>query len=334
MKTYDVGIVALGFAGMAQVECFTKNPRTRVKAACTRNPERLKQVCASHGIEHACESYEQLLDSGLDVVVVCTPDHLHTDYCLQALDAGVNVLCEKPLVTELADAKKLVAAARSSGRVFMTGQCARFFPRSVFAKALIERGELGDIFFAEGDYIHDAVAFFRDWRVDPERPQNMVLGGGCHPLDLLRSLLGDITEVHARANKLCLAPDNPIESDCILLSLQFASGAIGKTLITIACQRPYSLGLSLYGTEGTLVDERMFLARYPGLQEFMTVPLAAHVQEGNNIFDDQAAHLVECLDEGKQPMADVVEGAKTVATCLAGIESLQTGQPVKVCNEF
>ncbi len=334
MKTYKIGVAALGFAGMAQIEAFQKNPRTRVTAAWSRDADKTARVCSQWAIEKPCESYEQLLDSGIDVAVICTPDHLHTEYCLQALEAGLNVLCEKPLVTELDDARRVVAAAKASGKVFMTGQCARFFPRSLFAKGLVERGELGDIFFAEGDYIHDAEAFFRDWRVDPERPQNMVLGGGCHPLDLLRSLLGDIVEVHANANRMCLAPENPIREDCILLSLRFASGAIGKTLITIACKRPYSLGLSLYGTAGTLVDEKLFLPRYTGLQDFMAVPLAPHVHEGNNIFDEQAAHLVECLDTGRQPMADAVEGAKTVATCLAGIESLRTGQPVAVCNDF
>lgn len=334
MITYKVGVVALGFAGVAQVEAFQKNPRTRVTAACTRNPQRLQEVCAKYEIGQPCNSYEQLLATDVDLVVICTPDHLHTDYALQALAAGKHVLCEKPLVTSLEDARRLVNSARSTDRIFMTGQCARFFPRSVFAKSLVERGELGPLFFAEADYIHDAADFFRDWRVDPAQPQDMVLGGGCHPLDLLRSLLGDITEVHARANKLCLPPDNPIAADCILLSLKFASGVIGKTLITIGCKRPYSLGLSLYGTEGTLVDEKLFLSRYPGLQDFMPVPLQPHGHEGNNVFDDQAAHLVDCLDTGRQPMADVVEGAKTVATCLAGIESLRTGQSVAVCNDF
>lgn len=334
MGTYDIGVIALGFAGVAQVEAFTKNARTRVKAACTRDPERLQQVCATYGIEKPCATYEELLAAGLDVVVICTPDHLHTDYALQALDAGLNVLCEKPLVTDLEDARALVEAVRRSGRIFMTGQCARFFPRSQFAHSLVERDELGPLFFAEADYIHDAAAFFRGWRVAPERPQNMVLGGGCHPLDLLRWLVGDITEVHAVGNKRVLPAGNPIEHDCILLSLKFAGGALGKTLVTIGCKRPYSLGLSLYGSEGTLVDERLFLQRYPGLQDFMPVPLAPHVHEGNNVFDDQAAHLVACLDEGKQPMADVIEGAKTVATCLAGVESLKTGRPVAVCNEF
>lgn len=334
MKTYDIGVVALGSAGMGQVKAFTKNPRTRVKAACTRNPQRLQEVCATYEIEKPCASFEELLEAGVDVVVIATPDHLHTEYALQALSAGRHVLCEKPLVTELADAHSLVAAVRQSDCIFMTGQCARFFPRSQFAHHLIQQQELGPIFFAEADYLHDAAAFFRDWRIDPQHPQNMVLGGGCHPLDLLRWLMGDITEVHAVANKQVLPADNPIEHDCILMSLKFASGALGKTLVTIGCKRPYSLGLSLYGSAGTLVDEKLFVSRYPGLEDFITVPLAPHVHEGNNVFDDQAAHLVACLDEGRQPMADVVEGAKTVATCLAGIESLRTGRPTQVCNEF
>ena len=122
-----------------------------------------------------------------------------------------------------------------------------------------------------------------------------------------------------------LPPDNPIGHDCILLSLKFASGALGKTLVTIGCERPYSLGLSLHGSEGTLTDEKPSLSRYSELPDFMPVPLAPHGHEESRVFDDQAAHLVECLEAGRQPMADVVEGAKTVATCLAGIDWLRNG---------
>lgn len=216
----------------------------------------------------------------------------------------------------------------------MTGQCARFFARSQFAKNLMDRGELGTLFFAEADYLHDIADFLHGWRVDPDSPQNIVLGGGCHPIDLLRWFAGDVDEVHAVANKMVFPDTIPMEHDCALLNLRFAGGAIGKCLIAVGCSRPYSLGLSLYGDEGTLVNEQLFLKRYAGVQDFMDVPLGPHAHEGSNLFDDQAQHLIECLDSGVQPMADVVEGAKTVATCLAGAESIQTGKPVKVCNEF
>lgn len=334
MKTYNIGIAGLGFAGMAQLKAFTNSPRTQVTAAWTPSTEKLKRVAAENGISTVCEDFEGLLDAGLDVLVVCTPDHLHTDYAAAGLEANINVLCEKPLVTTLADAKKLVQLVNKTGKIFMTGQCARFFARSHLARSLVDQGELGTIFFAESDYIHDCVEFLRDWRIDPAAPQNMVLGGGCHPVDLLRSLLGDVDEVHAVANKMAFSPTNPIEHDCMLLSLKFRSGAIGKVLISIGCKRPYSLGLSLYGDQGTLVDEKLFLGKIPGLSDFMPVPIDEHSHDENNVFDQQAAHLVECLDEGKQPMADVLEGAKNVATCIAGIESIETGRPVRVVNEF
>lgn len=334
MKTYRVGIAGLGFAGMAQAKAFAANPRTRLTAAWTRNTEKLRRVAAEMEIEHACEEFGGLIEAGLDVLVVCTPDHLHTDYAAAGLEAGANVLCEKPLVTTLQDAQRLVGLVRDTGKVFMTGQCARFFARSKMARAVVEQQELGTIFFAESDYLHDCAEFLRDWRVDPAAPQNMVLGGGCHPIDLLRWLVGDVDEVYAVANKMAFARTNPIEHDCMLLSLKFKSGAIGKVLISIGCKRPYSMGLSLYGDRGTLVDEKLFLSKIPGLSDFMPVPISEHTHDGNDVFAQQAAHLVACLDEVKQPMADVYEGAKNVATCLAGVESINTGRPVKVMNEF
>jgi len=330
MKIYKVGVEGLGFAGEAQVKAFQQNERTQVTAVHTRTPENQKAFVAKNEVGGEAESFDALLDSGIDVAVICTPDHLHTDYCLKALERGTHVLCEKPLATSVEDVQAIVAAAKKSGRAFMTGQCARFFDRSQFARQLLDRGELGEIFFGEADYLHDIKEFLHGWRIDPAAPQNMVLGGGCHPLDLLRWYLGDVESVHAVANKIAFPEDSPIEFDCVLLSLKFESGAIGKVLISIGCQRPYSLGLSLYGTEGTLVDERFYLARYAQFEDFMDAKLPKHDHDANNIFDLQAAHLVDCLDQGVQPIADAVEGAKTVATCLAGDESIRTGAPVKV----
>jgi len=334
MRTYEIGVLALGMAGMEHVKAFTKNPRTRVKAACTRDLDKLAAVCAEYDIPRPCSSFDALLAAGIDVLVVATPDHLHTEYALAGLETGLHILCEKPLVTELEDARRLVSAAKKAGTVFMTGQCARFFPRSQFAHGLVERQELGKLFFGEADYLHNLSDFLRGWRIDPSAPQSIVLGGGCHPLDLLRWLMGDVEEVHAVANKLVFPESNPIEHDCALMSLKFVSGAVGKCLVSVGCCRPYSLGLSLYGDAGTLSNEELFLGRYEGLESFMQVPLAPHLHGDNGLFDEQAQHLVECLDEGRQPTADVVEGAKTVATCLAGAQSIVTGKPVEVCNEF
>lgn len=334
MRVYNIGVMALGMAGMEHVKAFSKNPRTRVKAAFTRDSQLLAEVCSRYEIGQACDGFEELLDAGIDVLVIATPDHLHADYAVAALERGLHVLCEKPLVTELEDARRVVAAARRAGTVFMTGQCARFFARSQFAHGLVQRGELGKLFFAEADYLHNLSDFLRGWRIDPSAPQNIVLGGGCHPLDLLRWLMGDVEEVHAVANKLVFPPDNPIEHDCALLNLRFRGGAIGKCLVSVGCSRPYSLGLSLYGEHGTLEDEKLFLGRYEGLEDFMPVPLSPHLHGDRGIFDDQAQHLVECLDTGSRPIADVVEGAKTVATCLAGAQSIAGGKPVRVCNDF
>lgn len=332
MLTYRIGVMGLGFAGEAQVKAFQGCERTCVTGAFTRNQARLGEICAQFEIERAAESYDALLDSGIDVVVICTPDHLHTDYAIAALEKGLHVLCEKPLATTVEDLQAIAAAAKKSGKVFMTGQCARFFDRSQFARQLIDRNELGDLFFAESDYLHNAIEFFHGWRIDPSAPQDMVLGGGCHPVDLLRWYVGDVESVHAVANRKCLPDGNPIELDCILMSLKFVSGAIGKVLVSVGCQRPYSLGLSLYGSEGTLVDEQFFLTRYSQFEDFMDAKLPKHDHDANRIFDDQAAHLVDCMDQGVQPMADAIEGAKTAATCLAGVDSIRTGAPAKVAG--
>jgi predicted dehydrogenase len=326
--------MGLGFAGFKHLRAFSNNPRTIISAVCECNEEKLNQVAEEFDVPILTKDFDKLLKAGMDVVVICIPDHLHAEYVLKALECGLNVLCEKPLVTSIEDAGIIVRASKKAGKIFMTGQCARFFERSQLAASLIKSSQLGEIFFAEADYLHDCAEFLKDWRIDPACPQNMVLGGGCHPVDLLRWLVGDVLEVQAFANKKVFPQTNPIKHDCILISLKFLSGAIGKVLVSIGCKRPYSMNIGLYGTKGTMVNEKLFLDYIKGLNDFMHVPVGKHLHEENMVFDLQAQHLVDCLDSGSQPIADALEGAKSVATCLAAVESITTGKIVKVCNKF
>jgi len=238
------------------------------------------------------------------------------------------VLCEKPMTTSLQSCRDIVQAVDETGLTFMVSQFMRFESVYRSIKKIYDQGEIGRAFFVEGSYIHDMRAYYtpRTWRSDPENPQNILIGGGCHPLDLLRWAVGsDIEEVHAYSNGYA-ATDFPLD-DCYIYSCKFQNGCIGKVLVTSGC-KGHGMGegfLSIYGTEGTIWQNKLYTSQ-GRIEEIQF--------EKQDSIRLVSAHFIECVLDGQRPIIDVREGAKTVAALVAGVESAESGKPVKVFNEF
>jgi predicted dehydrogenase len=324
-----VGIIGLGFAGAQHLEAYLKHPDVEVKMICALDAEKHRRLAEERHLRFTSDYREVLRSKDVEVVSICTPDHLHAEQALAAIQSGKHVFCEKPLAVTLADSQKTVDAVRSSKTKFLTGQILRFAPYFLSLKKLHDAGMLGRVFFAESDYVHDLRPFLQGWRRDPDSGVDLTLSGGCHPVDLLRWIVGEVEEVYAVGNKLCLT-DLPFPADNILLVLKFTSGATGKVQITGGCRRPYALNLSLYGTEGTLVNDRWFTERIEGLEDFIALPLAQKAQF--QYYDREVVELLEAIREDREPSVTALEGAKTMAVCLAAVESARTNRPVKVAQ--
>ncbi len=168
----------------------------------------------------------------VDAVVICTPDHLHAAHAKAALLAGKHVLAEKPTSTNREDAAELVRLVARTGPVFLGGHVYHFRPDYRAVVDAYHRGEIGRAWLAEGDYVSDLSELYgptgrTPWRSDPEHPQDILLGGGCHPLGLMRwALRDDVVEVTAYSNHMS-EPLLPID-DCYVLLLRFAQGTVGR----------------------------------------------------------------------------------------------------------
>mgnify|MGYP005838595419 CR=1 FL=1 len=294
---------------------------------CSRNPARAPETVRTLHLLHTTDYRQLVHDQRIELVSVCTPDHLHTEPVLAALNAGKHVLCEKPLATTLDDCRRILEASQRAGTKFLTGQILRFAPLFRSLKGIYERGSLGRIVFAESDYLHDIRFLLGGWRSDPASHWDLTLAGGCHPVDLLRWIVGEIEQVHARANKFCLI-NEPVPADNILLSLAFANGAIRKVQLTCGCPRPYALNLSLYGTRGTLVNNRLFTEDIDSLEDFIQLPLPQKSEFP--YYGEEIADIVRAIRHNTQTAVSAADGARSVAVCLAGVQSARIGQPITV----
>jgi predicted dehydrogenase len=334
-------IGATGMAGTGHLAGYETVPGVEVRVIWDREPERARSLAREHSIPRVAEIMDEAWGRDeVQVISICTPDHLHADQAIAALEAGKHVLCEKPMCTTVEDAQRMVAAVRRSGKQLMVGMCYRFIPLSRAIYAAYRRGDVGDVFLADGNY-RSSLGSLKEktpWRFDPKQPQDILLGGTCHPLDMLRWIM-DVTveEVHGFANHMS-EPLYTID-DCYSVHCKFSNGTIGRicAMSGARAHTPDSSGVSLWGTKGTIWDGRIYAdgRREPIDLREGAPPLSYSVHSSFGLpWGDEIAHFVECVQEGWPPMVDVVHGAQTVAALCAGIESARTGKPVRPQQEF
>ncbi len=152
MKTFNVGIIGTGgIANGAHVPALQKQPDVKIVALCDINPEALTSTAEKCGVgkDYQFADYNKMLEMDeLDAVHICTPNDIHMDPTVRALEAGKHVLCEKPIGRNPEEGKKMVDAAAKSGKKFMVAQCWRWNQDVQALKRFIDAGELGDIFMA------------------------------------------------------------------------------------------------------------------------------------------------------------------------------------------
>jgi len=326
-----VGVIGLHM-GRSHVRGYLDNPHTDIVGLCDTNPDTLEACRKESDAPVAATDYRELLAvPEIGLISVASPDYYHAEQSVAALQAGKDVFCEKPLTLNVEEAKAIIAAVEETGRKFMVGQVCRYAPGFVLAKKMVERGDIGELYFVESEYAHSyrkAVGVDR-WRVDPRREP--FTGGGCHAVDLLRWIAGDAEEVCAYANHKCL-PDWPV-NDCTLAIYKFPNNVIGKVMVSIGCIRPYTMRSVFYGDQGTIIcDNTSPKIQLCSRQNFNNVPSFADfpVEIASHNVGAEIAEFVDCIVNDQPVVTDVYQGAKTVATCVAAAESAKTGAPVRI----
>lgn len=346
-KGIGIGIIGIGM-GLALCP-LNRDPNSRleVRGLCATRPDRLAAAAGEWNIRFTTTDYRALLQQpGIDVIAVYSPDHLHAEHVLAALQAGKHVVCTKPMVTTIEDAAAIVRLVDQTGLRLLVGQTMRFDAQFVTARRLWDDGDVGEIILAEAHYVHD----LRDiWERTPWRlqvPQDFMYGGVSHPVDLLRWFFGDVDEVHALGRKGNLTPEYPL-MDNFLLNLTFKNGGIARVLGAYGVVHPPlpMMGLRLYGTKGSLTAD--FTDQQGGPVKLVWDKVPQHpvavmdfppevegaYGHGPNVLR-YMRHFEDCLTRHREPSPNARDGAKSIAVCAAAWESIHTRSVVKVRNEF
>jgi predicted dehydrogenase len=301
--------------------------RVELVAVCGRNKERAQEMASKYDIPNVSKDYQEMFSSGtLQAVVVAAPDDEHCPMTMAALDAGLHVLCEKPLALSAKDAKAMYDKAEAKGLKHMTFFTWRWMPHYRYMHDLIEQGVLGRVYHCEFTFL---MGGGRDqqyqWRFDPLRAKGVLGDLGSHMFDLARYLVGDIASVNAHLASFVKREGlEKSANDSAVILTEFANGAQGTFQLSAVARvdDPFlEQKISLHGEAGSLVAElkmggapKLELAK--GNEPFEPVTIPAKYLEGVDLtqpFITQYLSMFACQSIGNRLFVDAILGDKPVA---------------------
>lgn len=209
MKTYNVGILGFGFIGKVHAFAHQTMPyyypqadfRTRITHIGTSSKEAARQGCEQIQVDAAVADYREITENPeVDIVHICTPNHLHRDMLLSAIQNNKHIYCDKPLTATTAEAAQIKdALAGYTATAQMTFQC-RFFPATLRAAQLTADGFLGDVHEFRAAYLHSGSATPDTplkWKLSAKYGGGVIADLGAHMFDLVQALLGDFDRLTA-----------------------------------------------------------------------------------------------------------------------------------------
>ena len=255
-ETVRLGFLGVGWIGRSRLEAIAASGAGEVAAIADPAPECRERVRAALPTAAEAAGLEELLDSGLDGLVIATPSALHAGQAIAALERGLAVFCQKPLGRTAAETESVIAAARAADRLLAVDLSYRFTAAMVAVRELVMAGGIGRVHAVELVF-HNAYGPDKAWFYDPQ-----LSGGGCvvdlgiHLVDLLLWALGfpAVEAVDARRHRHGreLEPGEPAAEDFCTAQLDLAGGVSARLACSwhLPAGREAVIEATFYGTEG------------------------------------------------------------------------------------
>jgi predicted dehydrogenase len=322
------GLLSTAHINRRLIPAIRASARGELVAVASRDQDVADAYAAAWGISRAFGRYDAMLTSGaVDAVYISLPNHLHAEWAVRALDAGVHVLCEKPFAISLAEVDRMAAAARKNGRVLAEAFMYRHHPQTKAVGEWVRDGRLGEITAVRGVF-NFKMADRDNIRLRPEWGGGSLWDVGIYPLSFAQYVMGGPPEWVF--GDPWIGPSGVDESFAGLL--HYPGGATAQ--INSAFRAPFYNHLDILGTEGRLVLNRPFngmedagrqLTFYDEAGEAQEVPVEAGSQE---LYAGEVEDMHAAILDGQPNYLSLDETRNHVLTALALYESARRGARV------
>lgn len=277
-RSKGVGVLGLHEGRTLLLALATRTAYAHAVAACDISEAKIESSRSElPGLFYTSDYGAMLARPEVEVVAIYTPDAAHASHIVAAFEAGKDVVCTKPLVNSVADARAVLEAGKRTGRRLLVGQSTRFFEPFRRQRAAFERGEVGAVELADAHYVHRMDWYYAKsaWVADST---DWAFLGLSHPIDLVRWYLGRIARVHASGLTSALGRRHGVGGrDVYCVNLESEAGPVGRAMGHYGCHELPSarncIELVLYGDAGTS------MAQYHDMRYVRTAPDGTEVSE-------------------------------------------------------
>lgn len=291
-----VGVLgAAGIAPRAVIAPARRRGSGDVEIAAVASRRDAAGYAARHGIATAYDRYEDLIaDDSLDLVYVALPPSEHARWTIAALEAGRDVLCEKPMTMDAAQARDVLAAAQRTGRRAIEAFHDYYHPLQQWLRGFVASGALGAPFSATATFTGPNPFDPRSIRHAPELGGGALMDLGCYPVHWLRSLFGEPTVDSARAVL------NPLGADVTLeASLSLAGDVSARVFTSMEPDVSLESSLEVRGTVAVVrVQNLVFPAQGHSIAVERDGVTRLSTVAGLDTYDHQLAAVVDALRTG------------------------------------
>ena len=209
------GIVGMGFIGQVHAKGYQATEGAQLTAVCDADEAKLEPKSERAGdiaglgtpldltgVQLYTDFDKMVADAKLDAVSVTLPTPMHADFTIKALQAGINVLCEKPMASNLKQCGQMIAAAEATGKILQVGHCIRFWPEYAKTKEIIDSGEYGKVKAAAFRRLGSAPTWsWNQWMMDPAQSGGALMDLHIHDSDYVQYVFGMPRAVYTRCTK-------------------------------------------------------------------------------------------------------------------------------------
>jgi len=304
-----VGIAILGTGAIVRrsfAPAVKATAGARLAAVLSRDLARARTFASEIGAAAAYDDLDALLaDPNVHAIIVATPDAQHERQVIAAANAGVHVLCEKPMTSSPEGCRRMAEAVRNARVTFAMGYSLRFLKRLQRIREITQSGALGRVWFARALWTSKTAASQETWRTDRKEAVHWAIGRvGTHLIDLYRWYFGEPSYVKGNITR---PRDGGPNDELSTVLLTFPTGVVAE--LTVSVLFPPGNSLEIYGEEGALLA-RDVLGYGPASQ--VTVKGEPVTVEANDPFPDEVADFVRAIRTGSAPTTGLDDGVRNV----------------------
>ena len=355
---YGILINGAGWVARQHAAAYRNRPDCRVVAVNDVSRDRASQMATELGLENIGiynDLGQALKHPDLDIVSVCTPQHVHCGNVLQIAEAGKHIVIEKPAATTLAELHRMKTAVDRAHVKTVVSFVLRWNPLLTLLKKMLVDGVFGRPYYVEVDYMSYNGSWWGGWNDARTLGQGVSasLVAGCHAIDAARWLAStnpekaaipvEVYAVSGGFRKGQTREYNPVDNRWIenappmeydgleVILVEFDNGAKAKICVNAECIMPYRFPIRIFGDRGTATDNRIWSDTFPGQRDWVEIPtiLPDSSDVSHHPFQAEIDHFIDCISRGIESHCNLEDAIRSHEVVFAALECYKNRLPVR-----